>query len=146
MASTSTQLPDARLVVTGHTPDGTSVFTFDDIRPPFTPFGSQGAHFTSFHGSPTYRALPRARDRPPALPARGRHILHHRHPAKRQRADAPNPEDEKTVKARQRGANHAWHNHTEAPCRIALVMVGTQKIVLGDGRVLEQTVFGKKPE
>ncbi|KAJ7812619.1 hypothetical protein B0H14DRAFT_2215802, partial [Mycena olivaceomarginata] len=49
--------------------------------------------------------------------------------------------DEKTVKAGQRGANHAWHNHMEAPCRIALVMVGTQKIVLGDGRVLEQTVF-----
>jgi quercetin dioxygenase-like cupin family protein len=58
--------------------------------------------------------------------------------------------DEKTVKAGeftvQRGANHAWHNRTEAPCRIAVVMVGTQKIVLGDGRVLEQTVFGKKPE
>jgi hypothetical protein len=32
MASSSTQLPDARLVVTGHTPDGTSIFTFDDIR------------------------------------------------------------------------------------------------------------------
>jgi quercetin dioxygenase-like cupin family protein len=54
--------------------------------------------------------------------------------------------DEKTVKAGQRGANHAWHNHTEAPCRIALVMVGTQKIVLGDGRALEQTVSGKKPD
>ncbi|KAJ7319437.1 hypothetical protein DFH08DRAFT_1086298 [Mycena albidolilacea] len=58
--------------------------------------------------------------------------------------------DEKTVNAGefmvQRSANHAWHNHTEAPCRIAVVMVGTQKIVLGDGRVLEQTVSGKKPE
>ncbi|KAJ7319436.1 hypothetical protein DFH08DRAFT_970816 [Mycena albidolilacea] len=150
MAPTSTQPPDARLVVTRHTPDGTSVFTFDEIRPPFTPFGSQGAHFTSFHASPTYRALPRARD------------------PGRERADAPNPEhrlrghsvgeivlavdngDEKTVKAGefmvQRSANHAWHNRTEAPCRIAVVMVGTQKIVLGDGRVLEQTVSGKKPE
>jgi hypothetical protein len=67
MASSSTQLPDARLVMTGHTPDGTSVFTFDDIR-------------------------------------------------------------------------------TGEVCRIAVVMVGTEKIVLEGGKVLEETVFGKKPE
>jgi hypothetical protein len=67
MASSSTQLPDARLVVTGHTPDGTSIFTFDDIR-------------------------------------------------------------------------------TGEVCRIAVVMVGTEKIVLEGGKVLEETVFGKKPE
>ncbi|KAJ6480804.1 hypothetical protein C8R47DRAFT_1322424 [Mycena vitilis] len=51
--------------------------------------------------------------------------------------------EEKTVKAGefmvQRGANHVWHNRTQAPCRIAVVMVGTEKIVVG-GKALEVTV------
>ena len=58
--------------------------------------------------------------------------------------------EEKTVKTGefmvQRGANHAWHNRTQEPCRILVVMVGTEKIVLADGKALEATVFGKKPE
>ncbi|KAJ7761017.1 hypothetical protein B0H16DRAFT_557429 [Mycena metata] len=53
-STTSSQLPDARLVVTGHAPDGTSIFTFDDTRKPFAaPFGAKGSTFTSFHASPT---------------------------------------------------------------------------------------------
>jgi hypothetical protein len=31
-------------------------------------------------------------------------------------------------------------------CRIVVVMIGTEKIVLEGGKVLEETVFGKKPE
>ncbi|KAF8181144.1 hypothetical protein K438DRAFT_1908177 [Mycena galopus ATCC 62051] len=172
MMSTSNQLPDARLVVTGHTPDGTSVFTFDDIRKPFMPFGPQGAHFTSFHASSTVPAsntapypelatvLPRC---PPGgvifcitdIQPGGSAPMH-----RTQSVDyavvlsgeivlALDNGEEKTVKAGefmvQRGANHAWHNRTQAPCRIAVVMVGTEKIVLEDGKVLEETVFGKKP-
>ncbi|KAF7337830.1 Cupin-2 domain-containing protein [Mycena venus] len=72
----STQLPDARLVVTGHTPDGTSVFTFDDIRKPFMPFRATGR---TLHELPCesqspgvkHRALPRALDEPPRCPPEG---------------------------------------------------------------------------
>ncbi|KAK7958456.1 hypothetical protein PG988_013304 [Apiospora saccharicola] len=58
--------------------------------------------------------------------------------------------EEKTVKAGefiiQGGANHQWINHTDEPCRIAFVMVGADKVQLGDGTVLEETVFtGPKP-
>ncbi|KAF8198744.1 hypothetical protein K438DRAFT_1583916 [Mycena galopus ATCC 62051] len=169
--STPNQLPDARLVVTGHSPDGTSVFTFDDVRKPFMPFGPQGQHFTSFHASPTVPAsnitpypelatvLPRC---PPMgvifcitdIQPGGSGPMH-----RTQSVDyavilageivlALNNSDEKTVRAGefivQRGANHAWHNRTQAPCRIAVVMVGADKIVLQDGKVLEETVFGKE--
>jgi quercetin dioxygenase-like cupin family protein len=173
MASSSTQLPDARLVVTGHTPDGTSVFTFDNTRTPFTPFGPQGARFTTFHASPTVPAsntapypelatvLPRC---PPSgvafcitdIQPGGSAPMH-----RTQSVDyavvlngeivlALDNGDEKTVKAGdfmvQRGANHAWHNRTGEVCRIAVVMVGTEKIALESGKVLEETVFGKKSE
>ena len=53
--------------------------------------------------------------------------------------------EEKTVRAGefivQRGVNHEWINRSEGVCRIAVVMVGSEKIVLGDGRELEETVF-----
>ncbi len=172
MAS-SNQLSDARLVVTGHTPDGASVFTYDNIRKPFMPFGPQGAHFTSFHASPNVPAsntapypelatvLPRC---PPGgvifcitdIQPGGSAPMH-----RTQSVDygvvlsgeivlALDNGEEKTVKAGDfivgRGVNHAWQNRTQAPCRIAVVMVGAEKIVLENGRVLEETVFGKKPE
>ncbi|KAJ7453135.1 hypothetical protein FB451DRAFT_1281820 [Mycena latifolia] len=174
MESTSTQLPDPRLVVTGHAPDGTSIFTFDDIRKPFTPFGrGAGAHFTSFHASPIVPAsntapypelaavLPRC---PPAgvlfcitdiqpggSPPMHRTLsLDYAVVLSGEIVLSLDGGEEKTVKAGefmvQRGANHAWHNRTQAPCRILVVMVGTEKIVLEDGKVLEETVFGKKPE
>ncbi|KAF7339120.1 Cupin-2 domain-containing protein [Mycena venus] len=87
MTSTSNQLPDARLVMTGHTPDGTSVFTFDDIRKPFMPFGPQKTHFTNLHSSPTVPASNTAPypDLPeviPRCPPEGRLVLHHRYPTR----------------------------------------------------------------
>ncbi|KAJ7268164.1 hypothetical protein B0H12DRAFT_1010178 [Mycena haematopus] len=167
-----TQLPNARLVVTGHTPDGTSIFTFDDTRKPFTPFGPQGVHFTSFHASPVVPAsnttpypelatvLPRC---PPGgvvfcttdIQPGGSAPMH-----RTQSVDyavvlsgeivfALDNGEEKTVRAGefvvQRGANHAMHNRTGAPCRIAVVMVSAEKIVLENGKILEEAVFGKKP-
>lgn len=55
--------------------------------------------------------------------------------------------EEKTVKAGefivQRGVNHEWINRGKQVCRIMFVMVGAQKVVLGDGSVLEETVFKK---
>jgi quercetin dioxygenase-like cupin family protein len=45
----------------------------------------------------------------------------------------------------QRGTNHEWINpSSEVTCRILFVMVGAEKIVLGDGTALEQTVFGPR--
>ncbi|KAK6971728.1 cupin-2 domain-containing protein [Favolaschia claudopus] len=172
-SSQTTQLPDARLVVTGHTPTGTSIFTSDSILPPFAPFGLESSHFTTFHASPTVPAsntapyptldavLPRC---PPTgvlfcitdIQPGGSAPMH-----RTQSIDyavvlsgeivlALDGGEEKTVKAGefmvQRGVNHAWHNRTEEVCRIACVMAGTEKIVLEDGKVLEQTVFGRKAE
>ncbi|KAJ7706741.1 hypothetical protein B0H17DRAFT_1034374 [Mycena rosella] len=172
MKSTSTQLPDARLVVTGHAPDGTSIFTFDDIRKPFTPFGPAGAHFTSFHASPAVPAsntapYPELATVPPrCAPAGVIFCITDIQPG----GSAPmhrtlsvdyavvlsgeivfslDGGEEKTLKTGdflvQRGANHAMHNRTQAPCRIMVVMVGAEKVVLEDGKALEETVFGKRP-
>ncbi|CAK5266208.1 unnamed protein product [Mycena citricolor] len=165
----NTHLPNARLVTTGHTKDGTSVFTHDAALTPFTPFGPAASHFTSFHASPSVpasntarfpelsTALPRC---PPTgvlfcitdiLPG-GRAPMH-----RTQTIDyavviegeivlALDNGEEKTVRKGefmvQRGANHAWFNRGEQTCRIAVVMVGAEKITLEDGRVLEETVFG----
>ncbi|KAJ6526217.1 hypothetical protein DFH09DRAFT_1187774 [Mycena vulgaris] len=156
MASTSTnQLPDARLVVTGHAPDGTSIFTFDDTRKPFAPFGPAGSHFMSFHASPS---VPASNTAPyPELAAPGGSAPMHRTLSvdyavvlSGEIVLSLDGGEEKTVKTGefmvQRGANHAWHNRTQQPCRILVVMVGAEKIVLADGKALEATVFGKKPE
>lgn len=55
--------------------------------------------------------------------------------------------EERTVKAGefivQRGVNHEWINRGKEVCRVMFVMVGAEKIVLGDGRALEETVFKK---
>jgi quercetin dioxygenase-like cupin family protein len=55
--------------------------------------------------------------------------------------------EEKTVRAGefivQRGVNHEWINRSKDVCRIVVVMVASEKIVLGDGTVLEETVFKK---
>ena len=53
--------------------------------------------------------------------------------------------EEKTVRAGefivQRGVNHEWINRSEEICRIAVVMVGSEKMVLEDGKELDETVF-----
>ena len=45
--------------------------------------------------------------------------------------------EEKTIRAGefivQRGANHAWANRSQQVCRIMVVMVAADKIVLEDG-------------
>lgn len=41
----------------------------------------------------------------------------------------------------QGGANHGYTNRTAEVVRMLFVMVGAEKIVLGDGRVLEETAF-----
>jgi quercetin dioxygenase-like cupin family protein len=55
--------------------------------------------------------------------------------------------EEKTVRAGefivQKGVNHEWINRSKEVCRMVAVMVASEKIVLGDGTVLEETVFKK---
>lgn len=52
--------------------------------------------------------------------------------------------EEKTVKAGeviiQQGTNHQWVNQTGETCRLLFVLLGAEKIVIGD-EVLEETVF-----
>ncbi|KAJ7080086.1 hypothetical protein C8R43DRAFT_1143161 [Mycena crocata] len=161
MASTTSPLPDPRLVVTGHVPDGTSIFTFDDT-----------IRFTSFHATPTVPAsntapipelsgiLPRCpsagilfavTDYPPggAVPLMHRtQTLDYAVVLLGEIVLSLDGGEEKTVKAGemmvQCGANHAWINRTNEVCRILFVMVGAEKIVLEDGSALEGTLFGKK--
>lgn len=55
--------------------------------------------------------------------------------------------EEKIVRAGdfivQGGVNHEWVNASDDYTRVLFVMVGSQKVVLEDGRVLEETVFKK---
>ncbi|KAJ7080071.1 hypothetical protein C8R43DRAFT_1177217 [Mycena crocata] len=174
MASTTTPLPGPRLVVTGHASDGTSVFTFDDTRKPFAPFGPASVHFTSFHATATMPAsntapFPELAGVLPHCPSEGVLFAMTDYPPggavplmhRTQTLDyavvlsgeivlSLDGGEEKTVKTGemmvQRGANHAWINRTNEVCRILFVMVGAEKIVLEDGTALEETVFGKKPE
>ncbi len=44
----------------------------------------------------------------------------------------------------QRGAMHAWKNHTQEPCRILFVMVGSEKVKTEDGRELD-AFFPERP-
>jgi len=39
----------------------------------------------------------------------------------------------------QRGVNHMWENRADVPCRALCVMVGSEKVVLEDGKELEET-------
>ncbi|KAF7311230.1 Cupin-2 domain-containing protein [Mycena kentingensis (nom. inval.)] len=166
-----TELPNIRLVTTGHKSDGTSVFTFDNTLEPFAPFGPAASRFTNIHmtpGVPASNTAPfpeitktLARCPPGGVLFCTTDIL----PG----GSAPmhrtlsmdyavvlsgeiilelNNGDSKTVHTGevmvQRGANHAWHNRTKEVCRILVVMVSTEKITLEDGRVLEETVFKKR--
>lgn len=37
----------------------------------------------------------------------------------------------------QRGAMHAWKNNTQEPCRMLVVMLGSEKVKTEDGRELD---------
>jgi quercetin dioxygenase-like cupin family protein len=158
------------LVVTGHTNDGTSVFASDEQITPFSPFGPKGSAFTRLHSrlavpvsnvsSPPdlTKTIPRCppagvlfctTDIPPNASAPMHRTLSLDYAAVISgeivlRLDGG---EEKTVRAGefivQRGVNHEWINRSQDVCRIMVVMVASEKIVLGDGTVLEETVFKK---
>ena len=37
----------------------------------------------------------------------------------------------------QRGTKHEWINRSDSPCRILFIMVGSEKVVLEDGKELD---------
>ena len=43
----------------------------------------------------------------------------------------------------QRGTNHSWVNNGEGICRLVFVMVGSEKVKLENGDVLEETIIKK---
>ena len=45
-----------------------------------------------------------------------------------------------------RGVNHEWHNRSDQVCRIVVVMVAAEKVVLEDGTELGEEVFNKIPK
>ncbi|KAI0016873.1 hypothetical protein F4780DRAFT_782816 [Xylariomycetidae sp. FL0641] len=171
MATSTPLSAGSRLVVTSHAEDGTSIIASDEILAPFSPFGPHASSFAVFDTSATVpasnqgaaqdhgEALPRC---PPAgvgfcvtaFPPRHRAPLHHT--LSRDYAVVLEGEvvlaldggAETTLRAGefvvQGGVNHMWHNRSDQVCRVAFVMVGAEKVRLGDGTVLEETVLGKK--
>ncbi|KAF7322233.1 hypothetical protein HMN09_00000100 [Mycena chlorophos] len=175
-SSTATQLPDIRLVATGHDPDGASLFAFDNRLEQFAPFGTKRSRFTNIHITSTVPALNTApfpvhnlakRSLPSCptggvlfcatdIPPGGGGSMHRN--SSMDYAVVLSGEivlvldggEEKTLKEGdvlvQRGTNHcAWRNRTKDVCRVLVVRVSAEKIVLENGMVLEETVFGKKP-
>ncbi|KAJ6622179.1 hypothetical protein B0H10DRAFT_2014647 [Mycena sp. CBHHK59/15] len=172
-SSTAKSLLDPRLVVTGHAHDGTAIFTFDQRRAPFMPFGPTGVHFTSLHASPVvpasntarYPELSAAFPRCPpsgvlfcvtdfqpggSAPMHRTLSLDYAVVLSGEIVLSLDGGQEKTIRTGevivQQGANHAWHNRTQTTCRILSVMVGSEKIVLANGEALEATVIGKRPQ
>ncbi|KAI4252987.1 MAG: hypothetical protein LQ352_003962 [Teloschistes flavicans] len=155
------KLQDPRMVITGHTGDGTSVFVADQQVDQFAPFGPQASTFARFHSRlsvpvSNQNLPPLLSDRIPRNPPNG--IVFCTTDLK-PGAQSPihrtlsldycavmsgevvlilDGGEEKTLKAGdvvvQRGANHAWANRTEEICRIAFVMVAAGKVRTEDGK------------
>ncbi|KAI1208449.1 uncharacterized protein F4807DRAFT_152288 [Annulohypoxylon truncatum] len=171
MSSTISLLSSgARVVVTTHAADGTSIFHSDQVLEPFSPFGPSGSSFTIFDARPSVPvdnlAAPAAADLRktlPRVPATGVNFcitnIAPRYSVPMHRTLsldyaivlageivlALDGGDEKTVRAGefivQQGVNHAWHNRTDDVCRIAFVGVGSEKIRLASGEELGETVI-----
>ncbi|MCJ1249477.1 hypothetical protein MMC30_006701 [Trapelia coarctata] len=163
-----TPLPCPRLVVTTYAQDGTSIFASDDHPPTFQPFGPNTTAFHLFHSRLTVpvsntsyppnlsTTLPRCppqgvlfctTDIMPGGKAQMHRTLSLDYIAVIAgeivlRLDGG---EEKTVRAGefivQGGVNHEWINRSEGVCRLMVVMVGAEKVVLEDGRELEDSAF-----
>ncbi|KAL8691425.1 MAG: hypothetical protein Q9218_003343 [Villophora microphyllina] len=155
------KLPDPRMVVTGHTGDGTSIFVDDKNVDQFAPFGPQGSTFARFHSRlsvpvSNQNLPPDLSEQIPRNPPNGVVFC-----TTDLKPGAQTPMhrtlsldyciimsgeivlildggEEKTVKAGefvvQRGVNHAWANRTKEICRIAVVMVAAEKVRTVDGK------------
>ncbi|KAI4859853.1 hypothetical protein F4820DRAFT_138964 [Hypoxylon rubiginosum] len=171
MTSNNALTSGARMVVTAHKEDGTSVLHSDSVIEAFSPMGPTRSSFVTFDARPSVpvdnrqtppdlsRAFPRV---PPGGVTFCITNMAPRHSAPMHRTVsldyavvlsgeivlALDGGEETTLRAGdvvvQQGVNHAWHNRTDEVCRIACFMVGSEKITLASGEVLEQTVI-KRP-
>jgi quercetin dioxygenase-like cupin family protein len=167
MSSTSTPLPNPRLVVTAHDSSGHSVFASDAEIDLFRPFGPQGSGFGRFHSrlsvpvsnTTSPPEMPNAIIRCPpngvafgttdiapnfTVPMHRTISLDYAVVISGQIVLKLDGGDERTVVAGesivQRGTNHQWINRTDQVCRMAFVMVAAEKVVLENGTVLEEIV------
>ncbi|KAI1089065.1 hypothetical protein F5B19DRAFT_390872 [Rostrohypoxylon terebratum] len=167
-SNTSLLTSGARVVVTTHAEDGTSIFHSDRVLESFSPFGPTGSSFAILDvrasvpvnnlEGPTspQKTLPRV---PPAginfcitniaphfsVPMHRTVSLDYAVVLSGEIVLALDGGEEKTVKEGefivQQGVNHAWHNRTDEPCRIAFVGVSSEKIKLASGEELGETVI-----
>jgi quercetin dioxygenase-like cupin family protein len=170
-SSTPASLPGPRLVSTAHTSDGTSVFASDQTIQPFQPFGPSTSAFHNFDIWPTLPAnnteavspstfantFPRCApggayfgltDIPPnySAPMHRTVSLDYAVVLSGEIVCVLDGGEEKTIAQGefiiQRGTNHQWINRSKTEvARILFVMVGAEKVVLEDGKELEETVF-----
>ncbi len=160
-------LPPPRLVVTSHTPSGTSIISSTSTLTPFHPFGPAGTGFAVFHAAASVPVsnsgayAPSTTNTIPRPQPGGTIFCTSDFPAG---AKAPmhrtltldycvvlagsiwlvtDGGDETEVKAGemvlQRGVNHYWENRGKETCRVLCVMVGAEKVVLEDGKELDET-------
>ncbi|KAI1453381.1 hypothetical protein F4805DRAFT_376605 [Annulohypoxylon moriforme] len=168
-SNTSLLTSGARVVVTTHNSDGTSIFHSDRTLPSFSPFGPTGSSFTIFDArssvpvnnlSPPPNNLENTLPRVPptgvnfcitniaprySVPMHRTLSLDYAVVLSGEIVLALDGGEETTVRAGefivQQGVNHAWHNRTDEVCRIAFVGVGSQKIRLAGGEELGETVI-----
>ncbi|KPM42844.1 hypothetical protein AK830_g3690 [Neonectria ditissima] len=160
-----------RLVRTTHSEDGTSIFASDERVTSFAPFPPKRSAFTVFDiresvpvnnmdAIPSFaNTLPRCSPQGAVFaisqieggdssPMHRTHSIDYCHVLSGEIVLALDGGDEKTVKAGefivQQGVNHSWINRTELPCRLLFVMIGAEKVVLENGKVLEEDVFKKE--
>lgn len=168
MSSTNPLTAVARVITTTHNADGKSVFQSDRAVKPVSPFGPDGASLSVFD---VRESVPVSNQEEPkelesSLPrcppegvnfgvtnfAPGQSAPMHR-TLSLDYAVILSGEivleldsgEEKTVRAGeflvQGGTNHMWHNRTDAVCRMAYVMVGSDKVKLKDGQELDETTI-----
>jgi len=165
-------LPAPRLVTTTHKPDGTTIIGSDTQTTPFFPFGPTGSSFSIMHSSDTVpvsntgplpssvtTTVPRA----PAsgimlctsdiLPGQGSPMhrtisLDYACILSGEITVKLDSGEETIIKAGefilQRGGMHLWFNHTQEPCRMLCVLLGSEKIVTEEGKELD-AFFPKRP-
>lgn len=161
-------LSPPRLVRTAHADDDSSIFITDGPLSPFAPFGPQGSTFTVIDQRDSIpvnnretipslqNTLPRC---PPGgvtfcttdIPPGGQSPMHRTLSLdycivmSGEIVLTLDSGEEKTIRAGetivQQGVNHRWINQSQEACRIAFVMVGSEKLILKSGESLEETVF-----
>ena len=162
-------LQQPRVVRTSHDDHGASVFASDEALAPFSPFGPAGSAFAVVDvrssipvdnrqvGLELSQTVPRC---PPGgvlfvitdIPGNGYSAPMHRTASLDYTVVLAgeivlelDSGETRTVRAGevvvQQGTNHRWINKGAGPCRIMFAMVGAEKVVLSDGKVLEETVF-----